>query len=67
MTLSTIEQLSPVWHKLKAHYTERLETLRQQNDADMDEMARAKHIGRIAEVKTLLALAAPPPIIEGPR
>lgn len=62
--ITEIESNSALWLKIKAHYEARLQTLREQNDADRDPDKTAKLRGRIAEVKALLGLDAPPPAAE---
>jgi hypothetical protein len=51
--------------KLAAHYAERLEMFRRQNDGDMDDRSTTKVRGRIAEIKALLAIIAPEQAIPG--
>lgn len=55
MPLSEIDRQSKVWVLLKARATEKLETLRKQNDGDLDPQATAKIRGRILELNNLLA------------
>lgn len=52
---------SAAWIKIKEHYTQRLDTLRKQNDANLGAEATAKIRGRIAEAKRILALGDPAP------
>lgn len=54
--LNKLEKDSALWQKLEAHLKETLESLRSQNDADLSAEATAKLRGRIATVKTMLAL-----------
>lgn len=58
MNFTHYDKESPTWHKLKAHYTERLARLRELNDGTMDEADRNIHLGRIREVKEVLLLDA---------
>lgn len=51
---------SNTWIKLNGLYLQRLQNLREQNDGEMDEERRNRHIGRIAEVKALLAMGDNP-------
>ncbi len=54
MTLSEYEKQSAVWVKVSKYLTERLDTLRLQNDGDRTSIETARLRGRIAEIKTLL-------------
>ena len=54
--LTLLDVQSNTWLKLKAQYRQRLSDLREQNDGEMEPERRQRHIGRIAEVKALLAL-----------
>lgn len=47
---------SKLWHKLMAHWEEKLSALRAQNDGDKAENITANLRGRIAEVKANLSL-----------
>lgn len=51
-----VDRSSGGWQQLMVHLTERLQDLRQQNDADQSEESTEKLRGRIAEVKRLLDL-----------
>lgn len=62
--LNAAEKNSAVWLKIKAHLEERLEKVRLQNDADLTPDQTAKLRGRIAEIKSFLALENPPPSIK---
>lgn len=64
MILTPQERNNPLWLKLKAHFEERLQKLRVANDADMDERKRARHGGRIDELKSTLALDSDPPLAQ---
>lgn len=57
--LSESDTRSEVWLRLKSHMEDRLQTLRAQNDGDLDEVKTAKLRGRINELKYLLALDQP--------
>lgn len=54
--LTKLEKDSALWQKLEWHLKETLESLRSQNDADLSAEATAKLRGRIAAVKSMLAL-----------
>lgn len=59
--LKTHERGSEVWISLERHLTERLQTLRQQNDANQTDESTAYLRGRIAEIKALLNLGKDQP------
>lgn len=61
MILTPADRQSAIWLKLKEHYTQRLNTLREQNDGNLDAEATAKIRGRIAEARQFLALGNPAP------
>lgn len=61
--VSPHERTSPLWRALANHYTERLAMLRAQNDAAKSPEDTAHLRGRIAECKSLLALADDRPVI----
>jgi len=53
--------LSDTFARLRAGLTERIEHLRVENDSPrLDELSTARHRGRIAELKELLAMVSPP-------
>lgn len=52
--IDKIERETALWAKIRAHYEERLLTLRMQNDGDKSQDETAKIRGRIAEVRLLL-------------
>ena len=54
--LTREEKLSPLWRALVAHWEERLEVLRTQNEAPRSEMETALLRGRIAECRLNLQL-----------
>lgn len=54
---------SGLWVRLRKHYEERLGELRAKNDAPLSAEETAAIRGRIAEIKRLLDLDAPPPEI----
>lgn len=56
LTLSLGEKHSSAWQRLHAHYQARLKELREKNDTMMSETERCKLLGKIEEVKELLAL-----------
>lgn len=59
MEFTAADRESTLWKKLTAHYRERLTNLREQNDSTMSDEKRNLLIGRIQEVKTLLAIEKP--------
>lgn len=62
--LSDDERNSPLWKRLSAHLNGRLQDLRVQNDSMMVEVDRCLHLGRIAEVKSLLRLGDKLPAVD---
>lgn len=64
MILSLAEKHSSAWQRLYTHYGERLQRLREKNDQAMGEKERDKLIGKIEEVKELLALNNDPVVPE---
>lgn len=56
MDFTNADRESNTWQKLKAHYEARLHFLRQQNDGAMSGEERYLLLGRIAEVKNVIAL-----------
>jgi hypothetical protein len=60
-SMTSADRQSAVWLKLKEHYTQRLNTLREQNDGNLDAEATAKIRGRIAEARQFLALGKEAP------
>lgn len=54
--LTQDEKESKLWRKLTAHWQDKLQTLRTQNDGDKPESVTAKLRGQIAECKANLAL-----------
>jgi hypothetical protein len=63
MVLTPTDVASAVWQSLETYLCTRLEDLRAKNDGPMSEDARNKLIGQIHEIKALLALREPPPIL----
>lgn len=64
MKLTESQLINPLWHALRAHYTERLIQLRVENDNPrLDAEATAMLRGRIDEVKQLIAMELPEPVI----
>lgn len=55
-TLTKEEKLSPLWRALVAHWEDRLEVLRTQNEANRSEVETALLRGRIAECRLNLQL-----------
>jgi hypothetical protein len=64
MILSLAEKHSSAWQRLHLHYGARLQLLREKNDQAMSEKERDKLIGKIEEVKELLALNNDPVVPE---
>lgn len=50
------ERNSALWLRLKTYWEGRLQLLRTQNDAVMDDGKRNLQVGRIAEIKAMLDL-----------
>lgn len=63
LTFSQEDRYAAVWLRVKRYYESRLETLRRQNDADLDDISTARLRGRIMEIKALLDLDTPDPAI----
>jgi hypothetical protein len=57
------EKAHPLWARLKAHMQDRLADARIRNDASMTEMETAALRGRIACLKTFIALGEPRQIV----
>jgi hypothetical protein len=55
---------SPLWQKLKKHYEERRDTLREANDKESPELQTANRRGRISEIKQFLAIGNPKQVVE---
>lgn len=64
MTLSLGEKHSSAWQRLYQYYQARLALLREKNDQMMTDTERSKLIGKIEEVKELLALNNDPVVPE---
>lgn len=62
MKLNSVERQSALWRKLEQHFNERLATMRQKNDGNLDPLETAKVRGRITELKDLIALGEPGPV-----
>ena len=56
-TLTPADKASPLWRALEAHYTERLQSLRMQNDASLLPERTERIRGQIFECKAFLGLA----------
>ena len=56
LVLTIEDKMTPLWKKLMVHWQDRMELLRNQNDGDQSDIQTAKLRGRIAEVRTALAL-----------
>lgn len=54
---------SVAWKKLRPLIAQRIQSLREQNDNNLDAIDTANRRGRIAELKYLLTLAEPAPAI----
>lgn len=54
LELTPADRNSALWQKIHIHLTDRLESLRRQNDNDLDERKTARVRGRIAEAKLML-------------
>jgi len=52
---------TPTWQRIDALLNKRIDELRRQNDADLDEQQTAAVRGGIMELKRLLSLAEPRP------
>ena len=61
--LTESEKAHPLWLRLRQHLQDQLYTLRSRNDADMDEAQTASLRGRIAMLKSIIALGDDRPII----
>ena len=61
LRINPTDKASPLWRSLVDHYTARLVTLREQNDAAKSHDETTKLRGQIAEVKAFLSLADEPP------
>lgn len=61
--LTAADKVSPLWRALSDHYTERLASLRAQNDTSKTPEQTEKLRGQIFEVKALLSLADDRPIV----
>jgi hypothetical protein len=64
MIFTEAELSSPVWDKIRKHYEARIQTLRAENDKNMNEIETATQRGRIREAKMVLELGNPKPEIE---
>lgn len=60
MKLTEAEKQSALWEKLKAHFDERLQSFRKQNDQDLNERQTAEIRGRIKELKYVIDLETSP-------
>lgn len=63
MKLTETEKHSAIWKKIEKQLTDRLQILREKNDADADAIETAKLRGQIAQIKECLSWAKPDPII----
>ncbi len=59
LSLSHADRSSPLWRNVETYLNERIQLLREQNDADRSPEDTAKQRGRIAELKSLLDMARP--------
>lgn len=64
LVLTADERESKLWRKLSDHFTERLASLRIQNDGDKSDIETAKLRGRISELKACIAFDKDLPEIE---
>lgn len=62
MKLTDLERHSALWRKLNEHLEDQLRICRLKNDGDMSDLETAKLRGRIAALKSIIALAEPSPI-----
>ena len=62
--LSQDDVHSATWKKIKTHCEQRLQLLRAKNDASLPIDKTEKLRGRIAEIKNLMALDQPAPLME---
>ena len=63
MNLTPGEVQTVVWLKIQAHFQDRLASMRKRNDNPLSELETATLRGRIAEIKEILSLAEPPPVV----
>ena len=64
MKLTEKEKNSDLWAKLKEHALARIAELRESNDSPMPAEDTAATRGRIAELKEMLLVEHPDPVIE---
>lgn len=64
MTLTPEERESKLWRKLTDHWTERLVSLRLQNEGDKDATTTANLRGKISIIKECIALGKDLPEID---
>lgn len=64
MTLTLAEKHSAAWQRLYQHYQARLQELREKNDQMMPDAERCKLLGKIEEVKAVLAFNQDPVVPE---
>lgn len=65
--LAASEKQSALWSRIEVHLEDRLEDLRQQNDAVGNDETQTAHLrGRIAELKRLLELGKTRPEVVVP-
>ena len=57
--LTKLDKETALWKKLKAHYEQRLDVLRKNNDTDLSDIETARLRGRIGFAKEFLGLDAP--------
>lgn len=63
--LSESDKRDPLWLRLSAHLTDRLDNTRRRNDAPQDEMATAAIRGEIKTLKALISLQDARPNLTG--
>lgn len=56
LVLTPMERQSPLWRELMAHFEQRLNHLRIQNEGPLDPINTANLRGRVAEIKALMGL-----------
>jgi hypothetical protein len=60
LKLEEHETKTALWQRLEAHFKEELESARRKNDRQKTELDTAFLRGRIAQLKSFLALGEPP-------
>jgi hypothetical protein len=52
--LTDAERLSPLWGRIEAYCADRIQAIREENDADLDQIATARKRGQIEAFKQIL-------------